>query len=116
MAFFIALFINLSVLTDFYFQPVGQSVYNGCAYTVQTAGNLVSSAAEFTARMQNGKYHFHRRNTGFVVDTDGNTAAVIDNRNGIVGIYGDFDGITITCKSFIHRIVHNFINKVMQTS
>lgn len=61
----IALFIYLSIPADLNLQPLGKSVYNRCAYAVQTAGYLVSAAAELAARMQDRKYDLNRRKSGF---------------------------------------------------
>ena len=52
MTTLVTLLVNLSVLVDLNLQPVGQRIYNGCAYAMETAGYLVSAAAEFTAGMQ----------------------------------------------------------------
>ncbi len=49
MTTLVTLLVNLSALTDFDLQPVRKRIYNGCAYAMETAGNLVSAAAEFTA-------------------------------------------------------------------
>ena len=57
LASLIALLINLALVEDLYLQPFGKGIDNRSAYTVQTAGYLVSPAAELSAGMQDGKYH-----------------------------------------------------------
>ena len=49
MSSLVTLLIYLAALADFYFQPVGEGIYNRRTYTVQTTGYLVSPTAEFTA-------------------------------------------------------------------
>ena len=61
----IALLYTFPSLADLNLQPLGKSVYNRCAYAVQTAGYLVSAAAELAARMQDRKYDLNRRKSGF---------------------------------------------------
>ena len=83
---------------------------------MKSAGYLVSPTAEFTARMQNGKYHFHRRDAGFMVDPHRNTTSIINNRNGIILINCNINGITITRQGFIHCIVYNLVNQMVKAS
>ena len=116
MTFFISLFVHFSILTYFYLKPVRESIYNRCTHTMKSAGNLVSSTAEFSACMENGKYHFNCRNSCFMVDTYRYTSSVISDSNGIISIYTYINSITKSCQSFINRIVNNFIDKVMKTT
>ena len=73
----IALFIYLSIAADLNLQPLGKSIYNRCAYAVQTAGYLVSAAAELAARMQDRKYDLNRRKSGFFLSINRDTTTVI---------------------------------------
>ncbi len=113
-------FITLVVLftIQFYgnFKPFGKCIYYRCTYTVQTAGYLVSSTAEFTARMQDGKYNFYGRDSLFLINLNRNTTAVINNSNGIVFIDGDIDYRTVSCKCFIHCIINYLIYKMMKSA
>ena len=97
------------------FQPLGQSIYNGCSYAVKTSGYLISSTAKLTAGMQNGKYNLNCRNSCFVVDTYRNSPTIIYNCNGVVWVDAYLDLCTISCQSFIYRIIYNFVYKMMQT-
>jgi len=98
------------------FQPLGQSIYNGCSYAVKTSGYLISSTAKLTAGMQNGKYNLNCRNSCFVVDTHRNSPTIIYNCNGVVWVDAYLDLCTISCQSFIYRIIYNLINQVMKSS
>ena len=66
--------------------------------------------------MKNGEYHLNRRNSCFVIDSNRNSAPVVHNGDGIVRINGNFDMFTESSQSLIHRIIHDFIDKMMQTS
>ena len=83
---------------------------------MQSAGNLVSPAAEFTAGMQDRKYYLNRRNTGFLLNVYRNTAAVVLYRDRIILIYLYFNRITETGKRFIHGIINDLIHEVMEAS
>ena len=100
---------------NFDFEFFGKRIYDGRADTVQTARDLISAAAEFSARVQNCKYNLNRRYAFLGVNTDRNTTAVIGYRYGIVGIYVDLDFGTVAGKRLIYGVVHNFINKMVQT-
>ena len=47
----ITLLVDMSVSADLNFQPVRKGIYYGSTYAVQSAGYLVSSAAEFSTCM-----------------------------------------------------------------
>ena len=66
--------------------------------------------------MKNGKYHFHRVLSCFLVDAYRNSAAVVLDRNGIIGVDGYFDMGTETGQSLVHRIVHDLVDQVVETS
>ena len=53
---------------------------------MQTAGYLVSAAAELAARMQDRKYDLNRRKSGFFLSINRDTTTVILYRDGIVRI------------------------------
>ena len=74
------------------------------------------SSAELSSRMKNGKYHLHRRNSGLMIDSYGNTPAVIYNSDGIILVDGHINIFTIACQSFIYGIVHNLIYQMMKSS
>ena len=47
----IPLEVNLSIVINAHLKPVGQRIYNGCTYTMQTTGYLVSPTAKLTAEI-----------------------------------------------------------------
>ena len=82
---------------------------------MQAAGNLISAASEFTARVKNGKYDFHCRNTGLVVNPGRNAPPIIDHSHRVSPVNRDADVMTVTCQGLIHRVIHNFIDQMMKT-
>ena len=84
MTTLVTLLVNLSALTDFDLQPVRKRIYNGCAYAMESTGNLVSAAAEFTAGVQDCENNLYCRNARFVVDSNRNASSVIDNRDRVI--------------------------------
>ena len=111
----IFLFVDLAVTVNLYHQPFRQGVYNGSTYPVQTAGNLISAAAKFTAGMENSKYHLQSRHPFLFIDIYGDPTAVIHNGNGIVGMDLYCDLIAEACQGFVHGVIYDFINQMMQT-
>ena len=116
MTTLVTLLVNLSALTDFDLKPVRKRIYNGCAYAMETAGNLVSAAAEFTAGVQDRENNLYCRNARFVVDSNRNASSVIDNRDRVIFVDRYFNVVTEACQCLVHRIIYNLVNQVMQTS
>ena len=51
---------------------------------MQTAGYFISSAAELAARMKDRKDDLDRRNSGLMINADGDSSPVVNNCNGII--------------------------------
>ena len=82
---------------------------------MKTARNLIAAAAELTARVKNGKYHAYGRYTLLRVNTDRYSAAVIGNPyNSVIKNFNQ-NLVTVACQRLINRVIHYFINKVVQT-
>ena len=116
MSSFISLLIYFSFCINFNYEPVRQSIYNRCTYSMKTSGYFISSAAKFTAGMKDCKYNFNGRKTCFMIDSYRYTSSVICYSNRIIFIDNNCNSITVTCKRFIYRIIHYFIHKMMKTS
>ena len=82
---------------------------------MQAAGYLVSPTAELTAGMKDRKDDFDCRKSRFFLDIDRNSPSVIDNGDGIVGIDLYIDGIAVSCKSLVHRIVYDLIYQMVKS-
>ena len=58
---------------------------------MQAAGNLAALAAEFAAGVQDGQNHLDRGDFLFGMLVDGDAAAVVDDRDGIILVNGHVD-------------------------
>src|SRR5690606_21419943 len=76
--------IKLAAARDLDFETVGQRVDYGDADAVQAAGSLVDFRIELAARMQRRHDHFERRLVIFGVDVDGDTPAIVGDRQEAV--------------------------------
>ncbi len=77
LAAFVTLKVNLAVAFDLDLAPFGKRVDGADAHPVQPARHLVSSTAEFPARVQDGHHHLKRRLFLFRVHIDRDTPAVV---------------------------------------
>ena len=111
----IALFISFSVNINDDFQPLRKRIDDRSAYAVQPAGHLVSPAAKFASCMQDCKNNFYCRNSGFLIDPNRNSTTVVNDRNRIVRIDADINGIADASQRFVYRIIDNFIDQMMQS-
>ena len=110
------LVIYLAVSSDLNFHLGGKSVNYRCTYAMETAGYLVSPAAEFTAGMEHSMDNFHSRDTHLGMLVYRHTTSVIFDGDGIVLIDGNFDVFAVSCESFIYTVIYDLIDKVMKTS
>ena len=94
----------------------GKRIHARNANAVQTAGNLIALAAEFTASMKDGENDLDRGDFLFRMLVDRDAAAVVDNRDGIVFVNRDIDFGAIAGKGLVDGVVHNLIHKVVQTT
>ena len=80
---------------------------------MQTAGYLIRSFVKFTTGMQHGQYNLKGRFALFLMNIYRNTTAIVGHRNGIVFVDDHIDICTISCQSFIDRVVNDFIYQVV---
>src|SRR5690606_32697706 len=112
----VALTPDAAVAPDLHVEPLGQRVHDADAHPVQTAGDLVRRLVELAAGVQHG----HRQlDTGLLLDrvhVDGNAAAVVDHRDGIVRVDDDVDPGACAGERLVHRVVHDFVDEVVQAA
>ena len=116
MSSLITLSINLSILANLHFQPIGQSINHGGANAVQTTGHFISPTAKLATGMKNCKYHLNGGNARLVIDTHGNPSAIVYDCDRIILVDSHINGVTKARQSLIHRIVNYLIDQVVQTS
>jgi hypothetical protein len=95
-------------------EPVGECVDNRNTDAMETPGNLVAFLVELAACMENGQHHFKGALPVLLHPVDRNTPSVVFHLERAVFI--DYYGNTaaITGKRFIDRVVHDFIDKMVQ--
>ena len=82
---------------------------------MQSAGYLVASTAEFSSGVQYGKHNLYCRLAGLVIDAGRDSTSVICHGDGIAWIDQNLDIFTKSGKCFIYGIVHNLIDKMVQS-
>src|SRR5713226_9365691 len=115
LALFVGLLPDSSIARNFELEPVGERVDHGDADAVQTAGDFVGFAVEFSTGVQDGEDNFCGRTLFRGVHVDRNAAAFVDHRDGIIGVYGDIDFVGVAGHGFVDRIVDHFPNEMVQS-
>ena len=105
----------MPVTADFDFEPFGKGVYDRRTDAVQTAGNFIAAAAEFTAGVQNRQNDGDRGQALLFVNIDRNAAPVVAHGDNIARQNFHFNVGAIAGKRFVHGVVDNFINQVVQS-
>src|ERR1700730_8585015 len=95
-------------------EALGERVDHRHADAVQSAGDLVASASELAACMQDGEDHFQRRAVCGRVQADRDTPAVVGHRDASVGVQGDDDAIGLPGQRLVDRVVDYLPDEVMQ--
>ena len=111
-----ALLIDMAVLRNFNFEPLGQGVDDGRADAVQTAGDLVAVAAELTAGVQDGQDDRHGGDAHLFVHAHRDTASVILDADNIAREYLNIDIRAEARESFVYGVVDYLIHKVVQAA
>ena len=106
----------VAVHVDVELEPLAERVDHGDADAMQTAGDLVAGAAELAAGVQHGEDDGGGGQVVLLHDPDGDAAAVVGHGDGVVGIDGDGDGGAIAGEGLVHRVVHDLVDEVMETS
>src|SRR5258708_18906738 len=115
LPFFVALLRNGAIALNFEFEKVGKSVDDRDTDAVETAGNFVGVAVEFSACVENGKHNFGGGALFRGMHVNGNAAAVVEHGDGIVGVNRDVDFFGVTGHRFIYGVVNNFPDPAMKT-
>src|ERR1700741_5217072 len=115
LALFVGLFPHRAIALDFEFEPIGKSVDDRDADTVEAAGHLVGIAVELSAGMENGHDDFSGRALFRGVHFDGNAATVVHNGDGIISVDRDADFVGKAGHGFVNGIVDHFPDQMVQT-
>ena len=107
--------VDLSIAIDLALEPIGKRIHALRADAVQAAGEFIRSVAELAARVQIREHQLDRRHA-FGVHLDWNTASVVLDADGAVGVDGDPDVFAIACEMLVDRVIHHFEHTVVQTA
>ena len=114
-AAFKAFRIYFSFVTVFNLRPFRKRVYNRRSDSVQSSGEFISFAPEFSARVKHRKDYFKRRDTCLRVYSGGNAAAVIADGNASVLMKRHLDMRAYARHRLVYGVIHNFINEMMKS-
>ena len=108
--------VDVAVLVHLHRQPFRQRVDNARAHAVQTAGDLIASAAELAARVQHGVDDLERGTSCLRLNVDRNAAAVIHNGDGVALVDRHLNFCAVACERLVDGVIHNFVDEVMQAA
>ena len=106
--------IDFPVPMDLDRQPLRQSVDNTGADAVETAGNLIAAAAEFTTGVEHCIDNLQRGPSRLGLDIHRDTAAIIGDGNGVALVDGDGNFRAEARQGFINGVVHDLVNQMVQ--
>ena len=108
----------LAIATHCQFELLGQGIHARHAHAMQAAGHFVRILVKLAASMQLGHHNLGSATLGlmFVVpfDTGRDTATIVCNRDGIIGVNGDVNFGAVTCQRFINGVVEHLEHQMMQ--
>ena len=107
--------VDFSFLVNLDLQPLGKGVDNRSTDAVQTAGDLVPAAAELAAGVQHGKDNLKGALSGLLLNIDGDAAAVVGNADDVPRFDDHLDVGAVAGKRLVDGVVHDLVDKMMQT-
>ncbi len=112
---FVPLSVELSLAADRNLQPFGKRIDDRSSHSMESAGYLISSAAEFSARVQDCEYHLHCRLSRFMIDPGWDPSPVIFHCDGIICMNRHLDVSAVPGKRLINGIIHDLIYQMMKS-
>src|SRR3954471_4690488 len=108
---------EVPVAADLDLERLAQRVDNGDADAVQAARHLVAAAvAELAAGVQDGEHDLEGRPALLLHERHGDAAAVVDDRDRVVGMDRDLDGARVAGERLVDGVVHNLVHEVVQAA
>ena len=105
----------VAVAPDRELELLGQRVDHGHADAVEAAGDLVAAAvAELAAGVQHREHDLGGRALLLLVHPDGDAAAVVGDRDRVVGVDGDLDVVALAGERLVDGVVHDLVDEVVQ--
>ena len=106
--------INFALFVDLNLQPLRQGIDHRGAHAMETAGNLIASAAELAAGVEHGEDHFQGALSGLLLNIHRDAAAVIGDGNHVPFFDADLNVGAEASQGLVDGVIHNFINQVVQ--
>ena len=114
-ALFIALVVLLAVSPDGQLEVGREGIDDGNSHPVEPPGYLIGVFVKLASRMEYGHNDLRRRSSRFVV-LGRYAASVVCHGYAAVFVDRDIDSIAEACERFVYRVVHNFVDKMVQPS
>ena len=108
--------VDLPLAHDLDLEPGGEGVDALRADAVETSRVLVGSLAELAAGVEIGHDEFEGRDLELGMDLHRNTAAIITNGDGSVGVNGDFDTCAVSGQMLVDRVIENLEDAVVESA
>jgi hypothetical protein len=109
--------MNVTIAPDLDVLTLRQRVHDGEADAVEPAGDLVAAAvAELAAGVQPVSTTSAAGFCSFSMIATGDAAALIDDRDGVVRVDRDGDGVIAAGERFVDRVVDDLVDEVMETA
>ena len=112
----VALAPDVAVAMDLELEPLGEEVDDRDADAVQAAGDFVRVVVELSAGVQLGHDDLGRRAALFLVDVDGDAAAVVLDRHRVVDVDRDLDRVGVAGQRLVDGVVDDFVDHVVQAA
>ena len=95
-------------------QPLGERVHDREADAVQAAGDLVALAAELAAGVQLRQHDLERGGAGALDLVDRDAAAAVDDRDRVVRVDRDVDGVVVARERLVDGVVDDLVDEVVE--
>ena len=106
---------GVAVALDLDVELLRQRVDDRDADAVEAAGDLVAAAvAELAAGVENGQHDLDGRLALLLHHRDGDAAAVVDDRDRVVGVDRDVDLVAVAGQRLVDRVVDDLVDQVVQ--
>src|SRR5690606_11479121 len=106
--------MDVAAAGDLDLEPFGDGVDALGADAVGAAGEFVSTLSILAAGVQGGEHHLDARDAVLGVDVHGDAATVVADGDGAVHVDGDVDAFAVAGEVFVHGVVEDFGDAVVQ--
>ena len=106
--------VPVAVAVHDHLEPLGQGVHDRDADAVQAARHLVGVLVELAPGVEQRERHLDGRQLFGGMDVDRDSAAVIGDRDRVVGMDGDVDRVAEAGERLVDRVVHHLVDQMVQ--